>query len=264
MQIADLFLFFLILVADELLHQLAGFVPKIVVARIHLHLVVIDIHDMGANRIQKVAVMADDDDGAGIIHQKFFQPVDGFNVQAVGGLVQQHDGRPAEQSLRQQYLHLLAAVQRRHGRGMQVHRNAQTVQKLVRLCLGLPAVHLGKFTLQLSGFFTVRVGKVLFRIQRFFFFHNVIQAAVAHDDGVHNIVLVVFEMVLLQNAHPVVRAHSHRAGGRLQRAGKDAQQRGLAGAVRSDDAIAVAGRKFQIDVFIQRAARELQADVGYS
>ena len=81
------------------------------------------------------------------------------------------------------------------------------------------AVHLGKFTLQLSGFFTVRVGKVLFRIQRFFFFHNVIQAAVAHDDDVHNIVLVVFEMVLLQNAHPVVRAHSHRAGGRLQRAG---------------------------------------------
>ena len=151
---------------------------------------------MGANRIQKVAVMADDDDGAGIIHQKFFQPVDGFNVQAVGGLVQQHDGRPAEQSLRQQYLHLLAAVQRRHGRGMQVHRNAQTVQKLVRLRLGLPAVHLGKFTLQLSGFFTVRVGKVLFRIQRFFFFADVIEALVAHDDGIHHGIGVVFVLIL--------------------------------------------------------------------
>ncbi len=44
---------FLVLFPHQLLHQLAGFIPEIVVAHIELDLVVIDIHNMGADIVQK-------------------------------------------------------------------------------------------------------------------------------------------------------------------------------------------------------------------
>ena len=81
-------------------------IPEVVVAHVHLDLVVVDVHDVGADGVEEVPVVADHDDGALEVQQKVLQPVDGVDVQVVGGLVQQQDVRVAEQRLGQQHLHL--------------------------------------------------------------------------------------------------------------------------------------------------------------
>ena len=49
LQFFDLLLVFLVLLLDEALHQLAGFVPELVVAHVHLDASVVNIHDVRAN-----------------------------------------------------------------------------------------------------------------------------------------------------------------------------------------------------------------------
>ena len=106
LQLPDLVLFFLVLVAQYPLHQLAGLVPEVVVADIDFDFVVIHVHNMGADVVEKMPVVGDDDDGAHIVHQKILQPADGSDVQMVGRLVEQDDVRLAEQRLREQDLDL--------------------------------------------------------------------------------------------------------------------------------------------------------------
>ena len=87
LQLLDLLLIALVLVLDELLHQLAGLVPEVIVAHIHLDLVVVDVHDVSTHGVEEMAVMADHDDGAGEVQQEILQPVHRVDVQVVGGLV---------------------------------------------------------------------------------------------------------------------------------------------------------------------------------
>ena len=42
---------------DELLHQLGGLVPEVVVAHVHFDLVVVDVHDVGAHGVEEVPVV---------------------------------------------------------------------------------------------------------------------------------------------------------------------------------------------------------------
>ena len=54
--------------------------------------------------------MRHDDQRAGEIEQEILQPVDRFDVEVVGGLVEQEDVRLAEERLREQDLDLVAAL----------------------------------------------------------------------------------------------------------------------------------------------------------
>ena len=67
LQFLDLLGVALVLVFDQALNQLGGLVPEVVVADLHLDFAVVDIHDMGADGIQEVAVVADHDDGSLVI-----------------------------------------------------------------------------------------------------------------------------------------------------------------------------------------------------
>ena len=49
MQLLDFVFGLFVLVSDHPLHQLARLVPKIVVAHVNLNLVVVHIHDVGAD-----------------------------------------------------------------------------------------------------------------------------------------------------------------------------------------------------------------------
>ena len=66
-------------------------------------------------------------------------------------------------------------------------------------------------------------------------------------------------MVLLEHAHARLGRDGYRAGGRVEIARQNAQEGGFAGAVRADDAVAVALREFKVYVLEQRFAAEVQA-----
>ena len=221
LQFLDLFLVALVLVLDELLHQLAGLIPEVIVAHIHLDLVVVDVHDVGTHSVEEVAVMADHDDGAGEVQQEVLQPVHRIDVQVVGGLIHHQQVGAAEQRLGQQHLHLQAGVQGRHIVVVQVGADAQTLEDPAGVGLRLPDAQLGILLLQLAGPHPVLVGHLLLGVQGLLLLADVIQALVAHDDGIHHIVGVIGVLVLLQHRHPGVGQDGDLAGGGLQIPGED-------------------------------------------
>ena len=77
--------FVLLLLQDKL----ARLVPEVVVARVNPDLAEIDIRDVGADLVQEVAVMGDDDDRVPEPAEEILQPGDGAEVQVVRRLVEQ-------------------------------------------------------------------------------------------------------------------------------------------------------------------------------
>ena len=203
--------------------------------------------------------MAHHKDQALAVHQEILQPLDGLNVQMVGGLVQQDDVRLAEQRLGQQHLHLFLGGQAGHFAVQNIVGEAKALNEPGHVGFGLPAAHFGKFGLQLAGLHTVLVGEVLFFIEGILLLHHVIEALVAHHHRVQHGVGVILEMVLLQNGHPLFLGDDDLARGGLQIPGEDAEEGGLAGAVGADDAVAVAGNELQLHVLEQGLATEVHA-----
>ena len=124
-----------------------------------------------------------------------------------------------------------------------------------------PAVQFSKFSLQFRCPDTVFIAEILFRIQSIFFFHDLIEARIAHDNRIQHGVLFKGEVILLQHGHAHVGRIAYRTRGRLQVSGKHPEKCCLAGAVCPDDTVAVTGCKFEIDVFEQRLTAEIYADI---
>ena len=263
LQIPDLFLALFVLVADQLLHQAAGFIPEVIVAHIQLDLLIVHIHDMRTHRIQKMPVMAHHDHRIVVVDQKLLQPVDGGQIQAVGGLVQQDHIWVAEKRFCQQHLHLVAPVHCAHAGIQRQRTEAQARQQAAHLILSFPAAHLRKLLFQLSGLFAVLCGKVFLGIQGFLFLHDLIKARVAHIHRIQHGIFVKFKVVLFQRAQAAAFFQLHGAGSRLQLAVQHAQQGGFSRAVRADDAVAVACTEVQVHILVKGLTRKLQAHVGY-
>ena len=140
MQLLDLLLGLAVLVAQHALDELARFIPEIVVAHVHLDLAVIDVDDVRADVVQKVAVVRDDDDGALILDKEILEPCDRLRVEAVRRLVEQNHIRLAEQRARQKHLDLLGLVQRAHRAVHAAAVEAEALHQLRGLGFGVPAV----------------------------------------------------------------------------------------------------------------------------
>ena len=124
----------------------------------------------------------------------------------VGRLVEQQHVRVAEQRLRQQHLDLVVAVQLRHFEGVLVLGHAQLVEHGLRAGFRIPAVHLGKFALQLRRANAVLIGKVGLGIERFLLLHHIVEAFIAHNDGGDHVVVVIEEVILLQHREALAGA----------------------------------------------------------
>ncbi|MNH05037.1 hypothetical protein D3C79_643490 [compost metagenome] len=86
-------------------------------------LAAIEIDDPGRQLVDELPIVRDEDDGATEIFQELFQPVDGFDVQVVGRLIEQQQIRIAGQGAGQGHLAQPATGQAVEGRiGIEVEQ----------------------------------------------------------------------------------------------------------------------------------------------
>ena len=84
----------------------------------------------------------------------------------------------------------------------------------------------------------------------------------AHDDRAQDLVVIVGVVILLQDSEALARRDLDCAACRLNVACQQFEEGGLAGTVRADDAVAVAGGKLQVDLLKKNAASKLHGKIG--
>ena len=183
------------------------------------------------------------------IDQKLLQPCDRIQIQMVRRLVEQQNIRISKQCLCQQHLDLQGTRQILHQCIVILGRDTESVQQCRCVTFRIPAVHLGKFCLQLTGTDSIFIGKIFFHINRIFFFSDIIQSLVSHDNSIQNRIFVIFKMILLQERKTLARGNDHITARRLQLTGQDLQKCGFSGTVGTDQSVTVSFGKFDIDIF---------------
>ena len=134
---------------------------------------------------------------------------------------------------------------------MELRLDAEAVQQGFRIGLGLPAVHLGKFRLQLACPDPVLIGKVLFCVESIFFGADLEQPGISLNDRIQDDLVVVFVVILLQEGETLPFGDRDTSIGRLKLSREYAQEGGFAGTVRTDDSVAVSFCEFDRDIFKQ-------------
>jgi len=171
--------------------------------------------------VEEGAVVADQEQRARVILQSGFQQLERFDVEVVGGLVEHQDVGGAREEAREEQAVPLAAGEHRH--------------------LGVGAARREEEVAEIANHVLAPIGRL--------------DPFGAGADGVGDCLLVVehgAQLVEVRRLH--VGAAADAAGIRRELAEDEFQERGLAGAVRADEAKAVAAADDQVEVFHQRAA----------
>src|SRR5208282_2610896 len=202
---------------------------------------VIDVGDVGADAVEKMAIVRDHDQHTLVLIEKSLQPVDRVKIEVVGGFVEQQRLRMSEQSLRQQYAHLLSARHLRHFPLVHPVGNVETLQQNRRVGLGGVAFFLADNAFQFAEFHTVGVRHLMLRIDQFTFFESGPQAPVAHNDRVNHTILIEGELILAQHTE-LARADDGSLL-RFKFTGQKLHERGFARAVGAGKAVALPRNK---------------------
>ncbi|MNS80480.1 hypothetical protein D3C72_1141600 [compost metagenome] len=101
----------------------------VVVARINAQLAVVQIGHVGADHVQEVTVVRNDDHGAATFVQHLLQPANGVDVQVVRRFIEQQNFWIGEQRLRQKHTQLPAWCDFAHQAVMLLHRNTDAEQQ---------------------------------------------------------------------------------------------------------------------------------------
>ena len=147
--------------------------------------------------------MRDDDQAALVSAHVILEPADRFQVEVVGGLIEQQDGGIAKQGLRQQHAHLLAALQFAHFAIVQASGISRPSS---RTAASLSAVYPPSSPTMPSSSprrmpsSSVKLSWV-FGVQYFAFLQRGPQRRIAHDDGIDHAEAVEGKLVLAQHAH---------------------------------------------------------------
>jgi hypothetical protein len=137
--------------------------------------------------------------------------------------------------------------------------------KRQRRRFGRVAVLVADDAFQLAEAHSVGVGELRLLIDAVALFQSGPQWLVAHDDGVDDAIGVEGELVLAQDAE-LARAHDS-ALLRVQLAGEDLHEGGLAGAVGTGESVAAAGHKGDADILeehLRAVAHGYIADTDHS
>ncbi len=261
LQLGDLRLLLGVVRQQALAGLFGGGHVLVVVAREQAQLAVVQVGHVGADAVQEVAIVGNDDHGAVARGEHAFQPADGVDVQVVGRFVEQQHVRVREQRLGQQYAQLPAGSDGAHRAEVLLQRDAQAEQQLAGAGLGGVAVELGELDFQLGhrhaiclAHFRQGVDAVAFGLHRPEFL-------VAHDHRIDDAEVLVGELVLAQLAQAHVGFQHDLAGARLQVVAEDLHEGRLAATVGADQAVAVAVAELDGNVLEQRLGAELHGDI---
>ena len=196
----------------------------------------VELHRARADAVQKVAVVADEQQGATKIAQQLGQPADGVEVEVVGGFVEQQQIGQRHQRLRQR--HALAHATREAADAL-IGLQAEPAKGLGYALLPVPAIQGFDFGLQ-----RVEVAAALVRQVAL---QQLLHALQAHAHGLEHAGLGV-ELGLLRHvghAQPVLALYLAVVG--ALEAGDDFEQRRFAAAVAPHQSDALAGLERKID-----------------
>ena len=216
---------------------------------------------MCADCVEEVTVVAHHEHRVLEVGQPVLQPCHCLKVQVVGRLVKQQVVGVAEQSLGQEHAHLLVGAHVLHQHIVAVLLDTEARQQSRGVALGVPPLKFGELLLKFGGLDAVLVAEIGFCIEGVLLGHDLIQDRVAAHHGVDDRALVKLEVVLAQHRQALARTERHAAHSGLELARQYLHQRGLAGAVGSDYAVAVATVKGQVHVLEQDALPELHAQI---
>ena len=197
-----------------------------------------------------------------IVGKKILQPHNGVNIKTVGRLVQHDDIGIAKESLRQHDLDLFAFFQRPHYVPKLIVAHSKALEKLGNIRFSLPAVQLGKLCLQFRRANAVFFGEFFFFVDGVLFLHDIVKLAVAHHHRVKHGVFVKGKVILTKHRHTDGVGNRYLARRGLQLAAKDLQKGGFSRTVGTDDAIAVSGGKFEVNVLEEKLTAKVKAQIG--
>ena len=220
--------------------QIAG-----VVSRVRHEALVLERRDVAHARVHERAVVAHQQHGAVIARQKRLEPLDGLQVQVVGGLVQKEKVGVPQQQLRKRDAHLPAAGELLRRLVEVLDGKSQAAQDLLRPRLELVAAQALVAVLRRAVALQQRVLLVALRHLGYLALHLLDASLEALDlhGGVHDLAeraLLAREVsLLLQVADGRVARERHGALVRLLQPHHDLEERGLARAVGPDQAPAL-------------------------
>ena len=244
-------------------HQLRAFVPEGVVTRKQAHFFKINIDDVRTNHVQKVTVVRDDDNRIFVIRQKVREPGYRFRIEVVGRLIEHQQVGRAEKCLRQQYLYALGTAKVFHQFVVQIFANTEVTEQFRRVAFRRPAAHFAVLIFKFGGAQTLGFGRLGVHINGVFFLRNSVQFFVAHHHGIQHVVLFKLEVILLQHRHTIARFEADAAAIGVEFTRQYFHKGGLARTVGTDDAVAVAARKFNIDLIKEDTLAELKTEFRY-
>ena len=161
---------------------------------------VVDVGDVGADGVEEVAVVRDGDDGAVVADEEVLEPVDGFEVEIVGGLVEEQGLGVAEEGLGEQDADLLAALQLGHFALVEFVGDVEALEEDGGVGFGFIAVFIADDAFELAEAGAVFVGHLGLVVDDFALFECGPEGFVAHDDGVDDAVGVELVLILLEDA----------------------------------------------------------------
>src|ERR1700688_2974095 len=202
---------------------------------------VIDVGDVRAHAVDKMAIVRDHNQHSLILIEKILQPVDGIEIEVVGRFVEQQCLWMPKQRLRQQHTNFLSARKLRHFPLVLRVWNVEALQENGSIALRGVTVFFADDTFKFAELHAIGIGHFWLGINYFAFFQSSPQTLVAHDHGVDDAILIKGKLILAENAK-LPRTHDGSLL-RVKFAGQKLHKRRFAGAIRARQTIALPRHK---------------------
>ena len=174
-----------------------------------VHLALVELHDFIGHFVQEVPVVGHHQQGEGGGGQPVFKPLDGAQVQMVGGFVKQQHVGLFDEDAGQGHALALPARELAHVARQQLAEDAQAAENLLHLRLvvpGVEGVHALEHALEVVGFVVGVVDDVLVLL------NGLERVVLAGEDGFFHRQAFIEHRLLAQVRHADALAGAHQAG----------------------------------------------------